>query len=101
MPLEPKALETLRIDRGGGTERYEEETRKRWPYFVAAIVFALMVVAFFVFRPKAPVVTTMRVEASSTPSSGAAVLNASGYVVARRVATISAQVTRRLTEVMI
>jgi RND family efflux transporter MFP subunit len=101
MPLEPKALETLRIDRGGGTERYEEETRKRWPYYVAAVVFVLMGVTFFVFRPKAPVVTTMRVEASSSNSAGSAVLNASGYVVARRVATISAQVTGRLTEVLI
>ena len=100
MPLEPKALEALRIDRSGGTERYDTPT-KRWPYIGAAILIAVAVAAFFLLRGNKPVVTTARVEAATPSSAGSAVLNASGYVVARRVATVSAQLTGRLTEVLI
>jgi RND family efflux transporter MFP subunit len=100
MPLEPKALEALRIERGGGTERYDTPN-KRWPYIVAAIVVVLGIGAFFFLHSNKPVVTTMRVEAVTPSSAGSAVLNASGYVVARRVATVSAQITGRLTEVLI
>lgn len=101
MPLEPKALEALRIDRGGGTERYESSA-KRWPYVAAALAVVLIIGALLFLRSERPVVTIMRVEAAPAASSGgAAVLNASGYVVARRVATVSAELTGRLTEVLI
>jgi RND family efflux transporter MFP subunit len=101
MPLEPKALEALRIDRGAsGTEPYENP-RTRWLYIIGAVVVVLAVGAFFFLRANKPVVTTMRVEAATPTSAGSSVLNASGYVVARRVATVSAQITGRLTEVLI
>jgi RND family efflux transporter MFP subunit len=101
MPLEPKALEALRIERGGGTERYDT-SGKRWPYIAAAAAVVAIIGAFLFFRSDRPVVTTMRVEAAPASSSGgSAVLNASGYVVARRVATVSAEITGRLTEVLI
>jgi RND family efflux transporter MFP subunit len=101
MPLEPKALEALRIDRGSSTERYDTPPSKRWPYIVAAIVLVLGGVAFFFLRPQKPVVTTMQIQAAAPSSAASAVLNASGYVVARRVATVSAQITGRLTDVLI
>jgi len=102
MPLEPKALEALRIDRGGGTERYEKPGKQRLIIGIATIVAVLAVCAFIFFlRSNKPVVTTMRVEAASPTSAGSAVLNASGYVVARRVATVSAQITGRVTDVLI
>ena len=101
MPLEPKALEALRIDRGSSTERYDTPPSKRWIYIVAAMVLVLGGVAFFFLRPQKPVVTTLQVQASAPSSAASAVLNASGYVVARRVATVSAQITGRLTDVLI
>jgi RND family efflux transporter MFP subunit len=101
MPLEPKALEALRIDRGSSTERYDTPPSKRWPYIVAAVLLVLGGVAFFFLRPQKPVVTTMQIQAAAPSSAASAVLNASGYVVARRVATVSAQITGRLTDVLI
>ena len=68
MPLEPKALEALRIDRGSSTERYDTPPSKRWIYIVAAMVLVLGGVAFFFLRPQKPVVTTLQVQASA-PSS--------------------------------
>jgi RND family efflux transporter MFP subunit len=47
-------------------------------------------------------VTTVTAEADSTgPSLGNSVLNASGYVVARRMATVSAKVTGKVQEILV
>ena len=55
---------------------------------------------WFFMRPKPTEVTTVVAEAdSSGPSLGTSVLNASGYVVARRMATVSSKVTGKMLEI--
>ncbi len=93
-------LHQLRIDR---TQRDDDESRPRWPWIVGAAVLVLViagVVAAFALRGQAKeVATSTAVMAAS--SSDAAVLQATGYVVARRQATISAQIIGTLTQVSV
>lgn len=64
---------------------------------VAAVVLAL-VAGFFLMRGKPLAVDT--VAAAPPPASGqGTLLNASGYVVARRIATVASKVTGRIVEV--
>jgi len=52
-------------------------------------------------RPKAIEVRTVLARAASGPVSDRTVLNASGYVTARRAATVSSKVTGKVTELLI
>ena len=57
---------------------------------------------WFFMRPKPTEVSTVVAEAdSSGPSLGTSVLNASGYVVARRMATVSSKVTGKVLEIYV
>jgi RND family efflux transporter MFP subunit len=93
-------LQQLRIDRA---QRDDDESRPRWPWIVGVAVLVLVVaglVATFALRGQAATVETST--AVTAASSGdAAVLQATGYVVARRQATISAQIIGTLTEVSV
>ncbi len=70
---------------------------------MAAVVIVVLLAAAAWWFTRTPVVTvqTAPVVAISAGSSSASVLDASGYVVARRMATVSAQVTGKVREVMI
>ncbi len=57
--------------------------------------------AWFALRDGGTVVETVVVAAPSAAGASGAVLNASGYVVARRVATVSSRVTGRIAEVLV
>jgi RND family efflux transporter MFP subunit len=100
MSLDKAALESLRIDRGPDPSRYEERVRgpRRWTVLavVAAIIAAL--IGWRTLNSAVSVHTAL-VEAPTGASDGA-VLNASGYVVARRLATVSSKVTGRIDEVL-
>lgn len=100
MSLDKGALESLRLDRGADTDRYAEAAPRRRRWRIVAMVTAV-VVALVAWRILgAPVaVRTVTIEAPAGASDGA-VLNASGYVVARRLATVSSKVTGRITEVL-
>ena len=90
-------LASLQIDRG------EEERRRVWPsvLLVALIVAAVATMAWFwLLRPRTPEVTTAVARAVRLDQE-ATVLNASGYVTARRQATVSSKVTGRVLEVLI
>ena len=99
MPLDSDSLGSLRIDRsapasgGGGGKRL---------IFVGVTVAVLAAVAFGawkLFGGHTTEVTTVVAEAeSSGPSLGNSVLNASGYVVARRTSTVASKVTGRVLE---
>jgi RND family efflux transporter MFP subunit len=93
-------LQQLRIDRA---QRDDGESRPRWPWIAGIAVVVLIiagVAAAFVLRDHAkPVETATAVTAAS--GSDAAVLQATGYVVARRQATISAQIIGTLTQVSV
>ncbi|MGH8125658.1 MAG: efflux RND transporter periplasmic adaptor subunit, partial [Rhodanobacteraceae bacterium] len=94
-------LHELRIGRGQRDD--DDESRPRWPWIVG-IVIAVLIIAgaatAFALRGRATVVQTST--AVSVASSGdAAVLQATGYVVARRKATVAAQIVGTITQVHI
>lgn len=73
-----------------------------WPWIIGGIVLVLLAVgAWWWFGHRSiPVHTAQAITAASDPSAGA-VLQATGYVTARRQATVSAQITGTLTAVLI
>ncbi len=98
MALDKAALESLRIDRGTDAARYRERRPgRRWLW--GAVAAGVVVLALMAWRAStgAIEVTTVTVE---PPTAHDAVLNASGYVVARRLATVSSKVTGRVSEVL-
>jgi len=102
MPLDSDTLGSLRIDRsapasGGGAGR------KIFYVSAGVALLAAIVVGLWLWLgAKTTEVTTVTAEAdSSGPSLGNSVLNASGYVVARRMATVSAKVTGKVQEILV
>jgi RND family efflux transporter MFP subunit len=95
--VDKATLDGLRI------ERPQEETRRRSPLAVA-IPLALLVavlIGFAVARNGAAEVKVAPAKAIASGGAGGAVLNASGYVTARRRATVSSKVTGKVTEVYV
>jgi len=101
MSLDTRSLESLRIDRGNDPDRYRD-TSRRWLRWLVPLLLALAAgVAGFALRDGGTEVVTVVVAPASAGGASGAVLNASGYVVARRVATVSSKVTGRIAEVLI
>ncbi|NJD31522.1 MAG: efflux RND transporter periplasmic adaptor subunit [Gammaproteobacteria bacterium] len=100
MSLDKGALESLRLDRGSDPQRYREPSgrRARWLIVGGAGVLLIAVFAWRMVNSAVPVQTAV-VEAPAGGADGT-VLNASGYVVARRLATVSSKVTGRISEVL-
>ncbi|KRG71561.1 efflux RND transporter periplasmic adaptor subunit [Pseudoxanthomonas dokdonensis] len=95
-------LKELRIDR----KPAPAEPRSRKPLWITlGVIVALLVLAvlgWLLFgRDKGIEVRTAPTVALSNGSASAAVLDASGYVVARRMATVSAKITGKVKEVLI
>jgi RND family efflux transporter MFP subunit len=94
-------LKQLRIDR---SQREDPAAGPvRWPWLVAAGMLALALLggaAWWLLGARAVEVQTATAVAPSSGEAGA-VLQATGYVTARRQATVSAQITGTLTEVLI
>jgi RND family efflux transporter MFP subunit len=89
-------LGELRIDRS----EPERKSLPRWPVVVALVVLVIAAGAWL-FRTKSiPQVETTSARESSGRDQGT-VLNASGYVTARRRATVSSKVTGKVVEVLI
>lgn len=100
MNTNAELLRELRIDRSAAPP-----PRRKGPWIaagIAALAIVLAVAGWMVFgRDDAiPVETTFAVPMASG-GAPASVLDASGYVVARRMATVSAKVTGRVREVLI
>jgi HlyD family secretion protein len=97
-------LAKLRIDAsqrdapaaGGGAWR-------RWPVLVALLAVALALIGFawWKIRGQTYTVEFATAVAPTSAQGPAAILQASGYVTARRQATVSAQITGKLKEVLI
>ncbi|MDR3386503.1 MAG: efflux RND transporter periplasmic adaptor subunit [Rudaea sp.] len=92
-------LKELRIDRGGTQAR-----SRRLPWILLGVI-ALLALAGGVWfalagSPALPVHTAVA-QPMATAGTNASVLDATGYVTARREATVSAQITGTLTEVLI
>jgi len=101
MSFDQNALESLRIERGSAPA--ENESRGIYKWLIGAVLLlAVAAGAYAVLRKGGIEVETATAAASTTGGSGsAAVLNASGYVVARRQATVSSKVTGKVAEVFI
>jgi RND family efflux transporter MFP subunit len=86
-------------------ERTPETGGSRWVAWLAALILlggAAAAVWFWMFREKPLVVEAATVQERATGGAaggGASVLNASGYVTARRRATVSSKVTGKVIEV--
>jgi len=101
MPLDSDSLGSLRIDRSAPAAS-SGSGKTLWYAGAAVAVIALVLGAWMFFGGKTTEVTTVVAAAeSSGPSLGNAVLNASGYVVARRMATVSAKVTGKIEEILV
>jgi len=94
-------LHELRI---GREQRDDEGSRgPRWPWIAGAVIAVLVLAGAgvaFALRGQAVTVETATA-VSAAGGDNAAVLQATGYVVARRQATISAQIIGTLTEVSV
>lgn len=93
-------LKALRIERD--QRELPASTPPRWPWWLGGALLLLLVgagVAWWLL-PRAMLVDTAVATAPSA-TAGGAVLEATGYITARRQATVSAQITGTLTEVLI
>ena len=93
-------LEALRLD--------EEDARPRpWKWLGLALALLLVVAAAVAWRARAGFATTEvdtatpTVQQGADPSAGAPILTASGYVVARRKAVVSAKIQGRLADLRV
>ncbi len=96
MPDDRPSLDALRIDR-----QPERPPRRRWPW-IAALLLAAAVAALLWWRlgaPGPPPVETAAVREQG--GAAPAVLDASGYVTARREATVSSKITGKISEVLV
>jgi RND family efflux transporter MFP subunit len=102
MPLDNETLGSLRIDRSNhGNDGGSAKKIILWSAVGVAFVAAL-VLGYVLLGGKTTEVTTVTAAAeASGPSLGTAVLNASGYVVARRMATASSKVTGKVLEIYV
>jgi RND family efflux transporter MFP subunit len=103
MSAEKVSLDGLRIDRSA----MPKKERPAWLVPTIVILLALAGgVTWWITRPK-PLTVEVAVAKEQSSGSGAtsssqrAVLNGSGYVTARRIATVSAKVTGKVMEVLV
>lgn len=98
-------LKQLRIDRGAEPPRRDDRGGRtlRWIALAVLLLAALGAAAFLALKPGGVPVTvaTAKAVAGGGPAAGASLLDASGYVVARRQATVSAKITGKVVEVLI
>ncbi len=98
MNASAELLKELRLDR-----KAPPPPSRRWPWIVAVVVvLVLAAIAWALLgRSRAVEVRTAPVVALGQGGANASVLDATGYVVARRMATVSAKITGKVREVMI
>ncbi|MEO6079886.1 MAG: efflux RND transporter periplasmic adaptor subunit [Steroidobacteraceae bacterium] len=99
MALDDNSLASLKIDRNAAASRSPRAAL----WALAALVLVAGVVALWLLRER-PIkveVATAVPAPSGAQTRGTAVLDASGYVVARREATVSSKVTGKIAEVLI
>jgi len=93
-------LKELRIDRGAVAEA--PSRRGLWIGHGVVALAVIAAVAWFALSGRSALpVTTAVARAMPQTGASASVLDATGYVTARRAATVSAQITGTLTEVLI
>ena len=97
MALDKANLEGLRIDRSGEDD---QRARPLWLVVGAALIILIAVIVWLIARPARAEVKVAQAKASQVQGR-ATVLNASGYVTARRQATVSSKFTGKVIEVLV
>jgi RND family efflux transporter MFP subunit len=90
------ALKELRIERKPGAKK---PRRRKWPLVVGAAVVVVALLAVLAMRRPVAVETVPARDAADP--ANASVLDASGYIVARRIATVSTKISGKVREVLI
>lgn len=92
-------LSQLKLDR----ESHQPPARPLWPWLLgAAALIAFTGLGFVLLSGDKPVSVTVAIAtAPASAGGGGSVLDASGYVVARRQATVSSKVTGKVVDVLI
>ena len=100
-------LGKLRIDRNTSNSSRDRNERSRWPVLLG-IVAVIAVAAFIGWKllgdaapPLAVATAIVEPPNGGAGSAGSSVLDASGYVIARRQATVSAKITGKVVAVLI
>lgn len=103
MNASAELLKELRIDRGAPPPPRGSGGSRRWLWIVVALLVLLLGGAAFLLFGREPAVevSTAPAVAIQQGNASSSVLDASGYVVARRMATVSAKITGKVREVMI
>lgn len=98
MTSQPDLLDELRLDRHA-----RPDPRPLWPWVSGALVLLAAVTAFWWLRGETPlpVRTATAVAVPAGGNRGGSVLDATGYITARRMATVSAKITGKVEEVLI
>ncbi|MFC0676663.1 efflux RND transporter periplasmic adaptor subunit [Lysobacter korlensis] len=89
-------LKELKIDRRRDATK---PRRRKWPFLVALAV--VLIGAFVVFGMNRPVTVETTSARDAADPANASVLDASGYIVPRRIATVSSKITGKVREVRI
>lgn len=97
MSPDKQTLDQLKINRPAQPPRGNLAGRMGWVLIILAIAAAI---AWFFLRPKAVEVRTATAQAMKTDGPRT-LLNASGYVTARRQATVSSKATGRVLDVLV
>ena len=100
-PEKGALLHQLRIDRG---LREEATEVRRWPWVVGGVLVLALTGAGLWLMKSGPTAVTVHTAMAQPMTSGGpstSVLDATGYVTARREATVSAQITGKLSAVLI
>jgi RND family efflux transporter MFP subunit len=93
-------LSQLKIDRG--PEQSGDGSPGKWIALAIVLLLIAAAAAWWLLRPSGLPVKAAVVQAAAGGNAGpASLLDASGYVVARRTATVSAKITGKVTEVLI
>lgn len=91
-------LNELRIDR---SQNAEHKPRSRWIAITVTAAVLLLAGLWFIAPEALPEVQTVAARATPSASGGGSVLDASGYVTARRQSTVSSKVTGKVVSVLI
>lgn len=97
MSADKQALDGLKLDRSEETTSSSQRGRLRW---VIALLVVIVLTALWWLNPREAEVRTVLVQPTD-PAALRTLLNASGYVTARREATVSSKITGKVVEVLI
>lgn len=95
MDTHQEKLKQLRIDRSGDRAR----SRLRWWWWLVAAL--VLVAGFWFVRSGAPLPVDTALARSAADAGPVSLLDAAGFVTARRIATVSAKITGKVREVFI